>query len=401
MQHRRRSGEPTVAPSTQLPAPPTLYSPPAATLNARRKAESLVIHGKHGERPLDRDTAWRRFGDFCDLVGANRDTATALSSQHPIMFDFVVWLHDTAIANGRPLAPSTLRTYLSRVCSILAVRSHAPVYRDPAGTALLRRLEAQPHTRHHRVALPAAVLTDAFVGSDSAPGGDTALRTALAVAYSCLLRVSEYTTVAQSTYRPQTTLLRQHVSFDAAGRYARIHLVTSKTDRHFTGADVYLYNDTATNATSGYRALVEYFLATPHHRADQPLFTLANGKFVTRQLVNTRLKQLARRHGLDPSNVSSHSLRITGARHLADAGLPDHVIQLAGRWTSGCFAKYIRHGLPRAQAITPYNCVRHQLWIPLLSPLVTTAAPPGDSRPIQHRHSCPVPAPLPLRHRVS
>ncbi len=35
-----------------------------------------------------------------------------------------------------------------------------------------------------------------------------------------------------------------------------------------------------------------------------------------------------------------------------DSGLPDHVIELAGRWQSDTFTRYVRHGLPRLHLIS-------------------------------------------------
>lgn len=44
-----------------------------------------------------------------------------------------------------------------------------------------------------------------------------------------------------------------------------------------------------------------------------------------------------------PSDVASHSLRAGGATALAQAGIPPHIIQAIGRWSSDTFQIYIRH----------------------------------------------------------
>ncbi|KAF8811690.1 hypothetical protein BYT27DRAFT_7088944, partial [Phlegmacium glaucopus] len=43
-----------------------------------------------------------------------------------------------------------------------------------------------------------------------------------------------------------------------------------------------------------------------------------------------------------PDNISGHSLRAGGASALAEAGLPSHMIQAIGRWSSQTFQIYIR-----------------------------------------------------------
>ncbi|KAF8806858.1 hypothetical protein BYT27DRAFT_7223991 [Phlegmacium glaucopus] len=43
-----------------------------------------------------------------------------------------------------------------------------------------------------------------------------------------------------------------------------------------------------------------------------------------------------------PGNVGGHSLRAGGATALAEAGLPPHIIQAIGRWSSPAFQIYIR-----------------------------------------------------------
>jgi hypothetical protein len=45
---------------------------------------------------------------------------------------------------------------------------------------------------------------------------------------------------------------------------------------------------------------------------------------------------------LDPTRISSHSLRIGGASALAAAGVPDYIILDMGRWKSLAFLAYVR-----------------------------------------------------------
>jgi len=57
---------------------------------------------------------------------------------------------------------------------------------------------------------------------------------------------------------------------------------------------------------------------------------------------NLCLKQLSLLCNLDPTRISSHSLRIGGASALAAAGVPDYLIMDMGRWRSLTFLTYVR-----------------------------------------------------------
>ena len=54
------------------------------------------------------------------------------------------------------------------------------------------------------------------------------------------------------------------------------------------------------------------------------------------------LKKVAVSFGFKKKGFSSHSLRIAGASALANAGVPDYIIQKTGRWKSLTFLQYIR-----------------------------------------------------------
>ena len=57
------------------------------------------------------------------------------------------------------------------------------------------------------------------------------------------------------------------------------------------------------------------------------------------------LRRLAVANGIDPTRVSSHSLRIGGATTLAAAGLNDHEIQGVGDWKSNSYLTYVRKNI--------------------------------------------------------
>ena len=72
-----------------------------------------------------------------------------------------------------------------------------------------------------------------------------------------------------------------------------------------------------------------------------PLFVWADRSPLTADQVNHSLRVILSRAGVS-GPFSSHSFRIGAATSAAAAGLPDHLIQTLGRWTSQAYRRYIR-----------------------------------------------------------
>lgn len=73
-----------------------------------------------------------------------------------------------------------------------------------------------------------------------------------------------------------------------------------------------------------------------------PLFLLKNGTPLSRSVVNQYLLFLCKTLGLDSSRYTGHSFRKGGAQTLANAGAPDYVVQMLGRWSSSSYLRYIK-----------------------------------------------------------
>ena len=73
-----------------------------------------------------------------------------------------------------------------------------------------------------------------------------------------------------------------------------------------------------------------------------PLFRLADGSPVSRDIFIDELSMAIKYCGLDPSRYKGHSFRIGAASYAADAGMSDAQIKALGRWKSNAFQKYIR-----------------------------------------------------------
>ena len=76
---------------------------------------------------------------------------------------------------------------------------------------------------------------------------------------------------------------------------------------------------------------------------NDPFFSCKREKWLlTSEHLNASLKHTAMHYRLDPSRLSTHSLRIGGASMLAAAGVADSTITKMGRWKSLAFLGYIR-----------------------------------------------------------
>ena len=77
-------------------------------------------------------------------------------------------------------------------------------------------------------------------------------------------------------------------------------------------------------------------------KENKPFLSTQDGWELSYDKFNSAIKEVATAFGLDATRYSTHSMRIGGASILAAAGVPDYIIQLAGRWKSLAFLQYIR-----------------------------------------------------------
>ena len=75
--------------------------------------------------------------------------------------------------------------------------------------------------------------------------------------------------------------------------------------------------------------------------SEGPVFLLQDGRPLSRALLTSWIRQIMVAAGI-PGNFSSHSFHIGAATDAARNGVPDHLIQALGRWTSNAFQLYIR-----------------------------------------------------------
>ena len=142
------------------------------------------------------------------------------------------------------------------------------------------------------------------------------------------LCISEYTTLHWS----DITVSENELS---------IKLRQSKTDLFQRGHTIYLH---ATNlSTCPLHAFQLYFSLTPNKSLSSPVFSAGRFSPLTREILNTVIRNLLQQAGCNQSHYASHSFRIGAATTAAAAGLLSWLIQKLGRWSSNTYKSYI-HG---------------------------------------------------------
>lgn len=76
--------------------------------------------------------------------------------------------------------------------------------------------------------------------------------------------------------------------------------------------------------------------------ADRPFLSYHRRWCLTRRDVDAAVKSMAKHFGLAVHRFSPHSLRYGGASALAARGVPDSIIQSSGRWRSLAFLQYLK-----------------------------------------------------------
>ena len=121
---------------------------------------------------------------------------------------------------------------------------------------------------------------------------------------------------------------------------ATIHLKSSKTDVERRGVDIQLFQ--TRNSVCAVTALRNFIRIRDQCDVHSPFFCSQYGQPFTRRVFVSRLKHLLLRLGIDSTSYSGHSMRVGAATSAAAAGVPDHLIQALGRWSSLSYLRYIR-----------------------------------------------------------
>ena len=118
-----------------------------------------------------------------------------------------------------------------------------------------------------------------------------------------------------------------------------MHIKESKTDPLSLGVDLFLSR--SHHSVCPVKALEKYMARSRSRASDLPLFSHADGSFLTPLRLTSMLRSLLHKLGFNEDQYAGHSFR-NGATTAAAAGLPDWLIKTLGRWSSDCYQRYIQ-----------------------------------------------------------
>ena len=163
---------------------------------------------------------------------------------------------------------------------------------------------------------------------------------ACCLAFFGFLRSSEFTIPTQSGYDPEVHLSPKDVAVDnrAKPRMLKVIIKQSKTDPFRQGVTLCL------GKTDSQLCPVDAplpYMAVRGNR-EGPLFIMADGRRLTRQLFSDSLDNILASLRLDSGEYNTHSFRIGAATSASEAGIPDSTIMMLGRWQSNAYQRYIK-----------------------------------------------------------
>ena len=162
---------------------------------------------------------------------------------------------------------------------------------------------------------------------------------ACCLGYFGFLRASEFTVPNLASFSPSLHLSVQDISVDSmvSPSCMRVHIKGSKTDPFRQGC--YIHIGAGHLLLCALSALMTSLSLRGNSAG--PLFLLQDGRPLSRATLTEWLRQIMASARV-PGNFSSHSFRIGAATVAARNGVPDHLIQAMGRWSSNAYQLYIR-----------------------------------------------------------
>lgn len=168
---------------------------------------------------------------------------------------------------------------------------------------------------------------------------DVMFWSACTLAFFGFLRSAEFTVPGMSSFDPAIHLTVNDIAVDSHSNPTCLQVLikASKTDPFRQGCTIVIGR--GSSPICAIEALISYLRC----RGDRPgpLFLHENGQPLSRVVLANRLQLILQAAGI-PGHYSTHSFRIGAATSAAKAGIPDHLIQVLGRWKSDAYKVYIQ-----------------------------------------------------------
>ena len=190
-----------------------------------------------------------------------------------------------------------------------------------------------------RLPVTPSILRSIFCYLDMGVFDDVMFWAACCLAYFGFLRASEFTIPNATAFSPHQNLTINDVTVDQRINPSRmqVHVKVSKTDPFRQGCIIAV--GLGRTPLCPISAMLSYLSIRGGNTG--PLFVRSHGVPLTRAYFTERLRSLLNVAGI-AGRYSSHSFRIGAATSAALAGVPEHMIQTLGRWTSSAYLTYIR-----------------------------------------------------------
>ena len=256
------------------------------------------------------------------------------------------------------LSTTTIEVYLAglRFFRLLADPSCAvPSFHTPYTNLLIRgikRVNTGKGTPRVRLPITTAMLLrikDALA-SDPHCFENRLLWAACCTGFFGFLRCSEFMTPDAGPVDPQVHLCLSDITYvhDTEHNHIEIVIKASKTDQFRQGTKVVLGFTGAQLCPVS--ALLDYLTV----RGNKPgaLFIKQDGLPLRRKQFVHGAQQALQKSGAIGQHFNGHSFRIGAATSASQAGVPETIIKILGRWSSMTYQRYIRPSTTELAAIT-------------------------------------------------
>ena len=276
----------------------------------------------------------RKFVEFCRQAGKLHSNGSPCPADEWTLCLFVSFLADS-------IQHSSIKVYLSAVRS-LHIEQGFP---DPLLNCLrlqrvlrgVKRSQGSPVAQ--RLPITDSLLLVIHRALDFKLFDHCAFWAACMLGYFGFLRAAEFTVPNLAGFSPAIHLSVADIAVDShqSPTCLCVRIKASKTDPFRQGCHIHIGLGRA--PLCAVHALLAYL--SKRGKAPGPLFLLASGQPLSRAILTDWLRQIFSTAGIE-GNFSSHSFRIGAATVAARNGIPDHLIQALGRWTSNAYQLYIR-----------------------------------------------------------
>ena len=242
---------------------------------------------------------------------------------------------------ARSVKHSSIKVYLSVVRSLHIEES----FPDPLVNCLrLRRVvrgikRTQGSSQVQRLPITDDILMIIFNSLDLSIPDHCMFWAACNLAYFGFLRSAEFTVPNLASFSPALHLGVVDISVDSDSRpdCLRVQIKASKTNPFCKGCFIHIGRGSF--PLCALQAVMAYLVVRGN--SGGPLFPFQDGRPLSRALLTGWIRETLARAGV-PGNFSSHSFRIGAATVTAHRGIPDHLIQPLGRWSSNAYQSYIQ-----------------------------------------------------------